>query len=164
MLNGIFTSTDILKLIVLSGLNHDQLSLPEFMTSNPDCPSSVVIILEALQHMHLCFFRHLLVADDHYRVIFGLVDVLQLASFTLFDLKSVAHKRSACNSSRYKRHTTSFSSWIPGNMGVLYLVDTPLGGLSSLGSCIEVVFGGIFKYFGQRDARNAYHGVAGWPY
>lgn len=99
VLDGIFTCTDVVKRVVVSRKDPSKVLLADVMTANPDCAGLDFTILESLQRMQACGFRHLPVVDDHSRVVVGLVDVLQLASDTLLDLNSAANKRSSSPSS-----------------------------------------------------------------
>lgn len=89
VLDGIFTCTDVIKRVVSEKRDAHSVLLSEVMTQSPDCASPGFTILESLQRMQACGFRHLPVVDDHSRVVVGLVDVLQLASDTLLDLDTV---------------------------------------------------------------------------
>lgn len=57
------------------------------MTVNIECASPDFTILECLQRMNVCVLQHLPVAEGYTCAVFGLVDLLQLASDALLELK-----------------------------------------------------------------------------
>ncbi|CAN8076766.1 unnamed protein product [Agarophyton chilense] len=89
-LEGIFTCRDVASRVVAKGLNPYSTLLTQVMTKNPDSASPDYTILESLQRMQACGFRHLPVIEDNTRLVVGLVDVLQLASETLLGLQTAA--------------------------------------------------------------------------
>ena len=92
ILDGIFTCRDIVNRVIMKGLSPYTTRLGQVMTPNPDCAHQDFTILESLQRMQACSFRHLPVVDSHSRVVVGLVDVLQLASDALSGLETIAER------------------------------------------------------------------------
>lgn len=86
IIDGIFTCTDVVKRVVVAKKDPAVSRVADVMTVNPDCASPDFTILECLQRMQACGFRHLPVVEDQTRAVVGLVDVLQLASDALLDL------------------------------------------------------------------------------
>ncbi len=84
ILDGIFTCRDVSTRVVAKELDPDE-PLENVMTLNPDSASPDFTILESLQRMQACSYRHLPVVEDHSRKVVGLVNVLQLASDTLLE-------------------------------------------------------------------------------
>lgn len=84
ILDGIFTCRDVSTRVVAKELDPDEL-LENVMTLNPDSASPDFTILESLQRMQACSYRHLPVVEDHSRKVVGLVNVLQLASDALLE-------------------------------------------------------------------------------
>lgn len=97
VLDGIFTCRDVASRVVSKRLNPHQTKLEHVMTLNPDCAAPSYTVLESLQRMHACAFRHLPVVDNHSRELLGLVDVLELASHTLLGLQTAADTMDASN-------------------------------------------------------------------
>ncbi len=89
ILDGIFTCRDATTRVVAKEKDSVTLTLEEVMTSSPDCASPDFTILESLQRMQACGFRHLPVVEDHSRKVIGLVNVLQLASDTLIQTSKI---------------------------------------------------------------------------
>jgi CBS domain-containing protein/tetratricopeptide (TPR) repeat protein len=85
-LEGIFTCRDVTSRVVAKGLDAQTTLLRDVMTPRPDFALPDYTILECLQRMQACGFRHLPVIDDQSRKVVGLVDVLQLASDALLGL------------------------------------------------------------------------------
>jgi CBS domain-containing protein/tetratricopeptide (TPR) repeat protein len=85
-LEGIFTCRDVTSRVVAKGLDAQATLLRDVMTARPDFALPDYTILECLQRMQACGFRHLPVIDDQSRKVVGLVDVLQLASDALLGL------------------------------------------------------------------------------
>jgi CBS domain-containing protein/tetratricopeptide (TPR) repeat protein len=83
MLEGIFTCRDVAARVVAAGLDPGTTLLRHVMTPRPDFALPDFTILECLQRMQACGFRHLPVVDEASRKVIGLVDVLQLASDAL---------------------------------------------------------------------------------
>lgn len=111
VLDGIFTCRDVVNRVVAKKVNPVTTRLSEVMTQNPDCAAPDFTILESLQRMQACGFRHLPVVENHTRVVVGLVDVLQLASDAISGLQSVAERGdSASNSSTDTSRSKSTSS------------------------------------------------------
>lgn len=101
VLDGIFTSSDVVKRVIIANRNPVHTNVSEVMTINPDSAASDFTILESLQRMQACGFRHLPVVESHTRVVVGLVDVLQLASAAVSGLENVARpSRSQASSAR----------------------------------------------------------------
>eukprot|EP00178_Gracilaria_changii_P016662 TRINITY_DN47979_c0_g1_i1.p1 TRINITY_DN47979_c0_g1~~TRINITY_DN47979_c0_g1_i1.p1 ORF type:complete len:828 (-),score=123.48 TRINITY_DN47979_c0_g1_i1:3450-5933(-) len=90
VLEGIFTCRDVASRVVAKNLNPYTTLLGQVMTKSPDYASPEYTILESLQRMQACGFRHLPVVEDNTRIVMGLVDVLQLASETLVGIQSAA--------------------------------------------------------------------------
>ena len=93
VLDGIFTCRDIVSRVIARGLDPTTTKLIEVMTKQPDCASPDYTILESLQRMEACGFRHLPVVENRTRVVIGLVDVLELASDALAGLQSVSERK-----------------------------------------------------------------------
>lgn len=101
VLDGIFTSSDVVKRVIIANRNPVRTNVSQVMTINPDSAASDFTILESLQRMQACGFRHLPVVESHTRVVVGLVDVLQLASAAVSGLETVArHSRSQASNAR----------------------------------------------------------------
>lgn len=116
VLDGIFTCRDVVNRVVAMKFNPVTTRLSQVMTPNPDSASPDYTILESLQRMQACGFRHLPVVENQTRVVIGLVDVLQLASDTLAGLevehssmKSPHPGPSAVNNGRSRGFTSIFS-------------------------------------------------------
>lgn len=92
VLDGIFTCSDVVNRVVMAHRNPVKTELIDVMTTNPDCAAPDFTILESLQRMQACGFRHLPVVETHTRVVVGLVDVLQLASTAISGLATVAEQ------------------------------------------------------------------------
>lgn len=107
VLDGIFTCTDLVKRVVAPKKDEKVTQISEVMTPNPDCASPGFTILESLQRMQACGFRHLPVVDDHSRVVVGLVDVLQLASDVLLDFNNLANASSNTTTLTLSKNTQS---------------------------------------------------------
>lgn len=167
VLDGIFTCTDIVKRVVSPGKDPAQILLADVMTSSPDCASPDFTILESLQRMQACGFRHLPVVDDHSRVVIGLVDVLQLASDTLLDLNTATARRAASGT---VVSTASVSSHASDQFAPpATTADVPGPNRTGLGRGLVVLFGSLFSNsFAQnggkaadRGSANGHGGVAG---
>lgn len=114
VLDGIFTCTDVVRRVVSPKRDPHAVVLSKVMTHNPDCASPGFTILESLQRMQACGFRHLPVVDDHSRVVVGLVDVLQLASDTLLDLNIAPSNNNVPVSHTASRAQSSPPDTVPG--------------------------------------------------
>lgn len=90
ILDGIFTCRDVASRVIAKGLNPYSTQLGQVMTKNPDSAGPDYTVLESLQRMQACGYRHLPVVEDNTRAVIGLVDVLQLASETLLGIQSAA--------------------------------------------------------------------------
>lgn len=110
VLDGIFTCRDVVNRIVVKHRNPITTTLDQVMTPNPDCAGPDFTILESLQRMQACGFRHLPVVEDHTRIVIGLVDVLQLASDAISGLQSVADQSSRNESSAFSSGPRGTSS------------------------------------------------------
>lgn len=119
VLDGIFTCRDVAVRVVARRVNPATTRLSQVMTRNPDCASPHFTILESLQRMQACGFRHLPVVEDHSRVVIGLVDVLQLASDALVGLEGIAAARGPNSHGQYgSSRQGSFDSSAAGNKGI----------------------------------------------
>lgn len=85
-LEGIFTCRDVASRVVAAGRNPAQTKLRDVMTARPDFALPDFTIVECLQRMQACGFRHLPVLDEQSRKVVGLVDVLQLAAESIAGL------------------------------------------------------------------------------
>lgn len=85
ILDGIFTCRDVSTRVVAKERDPNTVTLEQVMTPNPDSASPDFTILESLQRMQACSYRHLPVVEDHSRKVVGLVNVLQLASDALLE-------------------------------------------------------------------------------
>lgn len=93
-LDGIFTCRDVVSRVVVSQLSPTETLLSQVMTRNPDCGHPDFTILESLQRMQACGYRHLPVVDEHSRLVVGLVDILQLASDSILGLQNLKDDQS----------------------------------------------------------------------
>lgn len=82
-LEGIFTCRDVATRVVARNKDPGTTLLADVMTPRPDFALPEFTVLECLQRMQACGFRHLPVIDNATRKVIGLVDVLQLASDAL---------------------------------------------------------------------------------
>lgn len=98
VLDGIFTCRDATTRVVAKECDPVATMLEAVMTKSPDCASPDFTILESLQRMQACGFRHLPVVEDHSRKVVGLVNVLQLASDSL--MQGATNRRSGSSSSK----------------------------------------------------------------
>lgn len=146
ILDGIFTCTDLIKRVVAKQRDPTQVLLADVMTSNPDSAGPDFTILESLQRMQACGFRHLPVVEDESRVVVGVVDVLQLASDTLLDMRSIAN-RSPSPTRRGQSRARS-----PARLSKQESFNSTSSGRGQ-GRGIVAFFGGLFSNsFGQRAA------------
>ena len=83
VLDGIFTCPDVATRIIAKDKHPESTISEQMVTLNPACASPHYTILEPLQRMQACSFRHLPVVEDHSRKVIGLVIVLKLASDAL---------------------------------------------------------------------------------
>lgn len=93
ILDGIFTCRDVSTRVVAKERDPNEVTLEEVMTQNPDSASPDFTILESLQRMQACSYRHLPVVEDHSRKVVGLVNVLQLASDALLETSPPTNNR-----------------------------------------------------------------------
>lgn len=93
-LEGMFSCTDVMNRIVARGLDPDESILEDVMTKSPEAASPDITILDALQRMQACGFRHLPVVEveEETEKVVALVDILQLASDAL--LRNMSPKES----------------------------------------------------------------------
>lgn len=103
VLDGIFTCRDVSTRVVAKDRDPDTTVIEKVMTLNPDSASPDFTILESLQRMQACSYRHLPVVEDHSRKVVGLVNVLQLASDALLGTAN-------SNSNSHSPHQQSGSS------------------------------------------------------
>jgi CBS domain-containing protein/tetratricopeptide (TPR) repeat protein len=91
VLEGIFTCRDVASRVVSAGRDPAITPLRAVMTPRPDFALPDFTVLECLQRMQACGFRHLPVVDDATQKVVGLVDVLQLASDALAGLAGMSN-------------------------------------------------------------------------
>lgn len=94
-LEGIFTCRDVVSRVVSVGLDPTNTLLRDIMTPRPNFALPDFTVLECLQRMQACGFRHLPIVDGDDQVVVGLVDVLQLASDALAGLAGVQGTKGA---------------------------------------------------------------------
>lgn len=99
VLDGIFTCRDVVNRVVVERRNPVTTRLGQVMTPNPDSAAADFTILESLQRMQACGFRHLPVVENHTRVVVGICDVLQLASSAISGMGTIADHTPASHSS-----------------------------------------------------------------
>lgn len=108
VLDGIFTCRDATTRVVAKHKDPNVVTLAQVMTQSPDCASPDYTILESLQRMQACGFRHLPVVEDHSRKVVGLVNVLQLASDALLDVDAAdSNSYKARDTANYRRSTST---------------------------------------------------------
>lgn len=147
LLDGIFTCQDVVHRVVVKRLNPITTSLEKVMTQNPDCAGPDFTLLESLQRMQACGFRHLPVVEDQTRLVVGLVDVLQLASDALDGFQSVTERATSKQPSQAAPSrpsaVRSFTSIITNLFCNLYAQREPIPQESSKGGPSAALHGGV---------------------
>lgn len=130
VLDGIFTCKDVVNRVVVEHRNPVTTRLAQVMTPNPDSAAADFTILESLQRMQACGFRHLPVVENHTRVVVGLCDVLQLASSAISGMGTISEQTPSPHSS----------------------VDTSTGTRAGLSRGLTSIFSSLFSYpYAPRD-------------
>lgn len=99
ILDGIFTFSDVFKRVVVARRDPIITTLAALMTSNPDFAAAEFTILESLERMQVCGFRHLSVVENHTRVFVGLVDVLHLEFSAISCMGTVVNEKVSAHGS-----------------------------------------------------------------
>lgn len=110
VLEGIFTCRDVAARVVSNARDPRTTLLREVMTPRPDFALPDFTVLECLQRMQACGFRHLPIVAESTQRVEGLVDVLKLASDALSGLHRVTGGESEPASSSYSTNPTGSSS------------------------------------------------------
>ena len=79
-LEGIFTERDVVLKVALSKIDHNTVSVEEFMTKNPQTASMTTTVAYALNMMSLGGFRNLPIVDSEMFPV-GLVTVKNIIDF-----------------------------------------------------------------------------------
>ncbi len=86
MIEGIFTSKDVVLRVLAAGKNPATTKILEVMTPHPETVTRTTTVVEALRKMHAGRYLHLPIVDE-VGSLEGLVDVLRLTYSTLDQLK-----------------------------------------------------------------------------
>lgn len=129
-LEGIFTCRDVACRVVAAGRDPVKTALRDVMTPRPDFALPDFTIIECLQRMQACGFRHLPVLDDRTRKVIGLVDVLQLAADSLTEITDKQHAIRQTSTSAGKSGSREPTSGFSAFFSSLFSSGIPISSLS----------------------------------